>query len=33
LAAEFTGEFDKTGSQFVGAKFSNGYTPAIKAFQ
>jgi hypothetical protein len=33
LTAEFTGEFDETGSKFVGAEFSNRYPPAIQTFQ
>jgi hypothetical protein len=33
LTAEFAGKFDETGSQFMGAEFSNRYPPAIQALQ
>jgi hypothetical protein len=33
LATEVAGEFYEAYSQFVGAKFSNWYPPAVKTFQ
>ena len=33
LASQLTGEFHKTGRQFVGAELCNGYPPAVETLQ